>query len=516
MMRSAAALPGRLARPAPPHVRQRPTPKGLLLWMGEHFTWVLMVGLLLAHIAFAQEVHSMPVRVLSAIPGILFLMEGRWLIKNHDRQELPIVALGLAQFYANFSLPVFFNVAFMGTGGRTTFSEEARVSASLAAAVGAGSLLLGARIGFRLSPGVRRAWVAALPPATVPKGWDLAVLVYTGAAAAFSLALSIGFSLPAALSIPASFALSLELALGLTSAATMVSVRSRAARLPVFVWLLFGFLALMRGQLEPILRSSLAFFSARWVVIRRISMPLLVAVGAVFVILQPAKSAFRAQVWTGEEAGIERRVTVWKDVLSDRYSSNSHRTDDDTSAADRLAELYPVINAFEVVPQRIEHINGAGFLPIFYGFIPRLLWPDKPTTRDEPSQHYAVDFGFQSEKAAERTAIGINILVEGYWNFGWVGIVLVCAAMGIWLGVGQRVFRRDHWALFAIGVAQVFGTNAVGSITNTYGALFQLVIGRVFAGWMVYLLAKALSSPERARGPRMVRAPARRDPASPI
>jgi len=147
------------------------------------------------------------------------------------------------------------------------------------------------------------------------------------------------------------------------------------------------------------------------------------------------------------------------------------------------------------VPSRIDYMYGATYTQILYAPIPRLLWADKPDSRHEYSQRYSVIFGLQTESGSETTAFNLNPLVEGYWNFGWFGIALACAAMGLMVGAQQRLFSGSHWALFAGGVAQLAALTIAASATIMYSSLFQSLTARVITAWVVYLMARALSRP---------------------
>src|SRR6185437_12829104 len=103
----------------------------------------------------------------------------------------------------------------------------------------------------------------------------------------------------------------------------------------------------------------------------------------------------------------------------------------------------------------------------------------KPTTIDSITQQYAVIFGIQTERGSHTTAIGMNMLVEGFWNFGWLGIALLCFAAGLVAGASQSVFSGEHWALRTIGIAQISTLNIPSTVVVAYSSLFQFAVGRL-------------------------------------
>jgi hypothetical protein len=91
-----------------------------------------------------------------------------------------------------------------------------------------------------------------------------------------------------------------------------------------------------------------------------------------------------------------------------------------------------VIGAF---PSKIEFQNGASIVPIVLGWVPRRFWPEKPY----PFTRIASDlrgFGLYA------TSISCGLPAEGYGNFGYPGVLLWGALMG--LGCAIADFRMTN------------------------------------------------------------------------
>jgi hypothetical protein len=203
-------------------------------------------------------------------------------------------------------------------------------------------------------------------------------------------------------------------------------------------------------------------------------------------------------------------VAAWGDALQGELSADSHGSGDDDSALVRLSELNPVMHAIEVVPTRVPYLYGESLIEVLYSPIPRLIWRDKPTMVDRASQRYAVIFGIQTERGAQSTAIGMNLLVEAFWNFGWFGVGLWCFASGLIPGVSQTLFAGRHWALRAVGIAQIACLTISGTAVNTYSVLFQNIVARFIAVWGIFWVAQALSGRPATRRMASHRAAGRR------
>ena len=152
-----------------------------------------------------------------------------------------------------------------------------------------------------------------------------------------------------------------------------------------------------------------------------------------------------------------------------------------------------------LLPGRVQFAGGGGWLNILYAPIPRLFWANKPTT-DDFEQSYSIIFNRQTQLGAQSTSILMPLLVDGYWNFGWPGIVFVTFIVGIWVGVCQKMYAVKHWALQAMAVGQLSQLEIIGSLAVTYSGVTQHVIGPIISSWLVYWLARFFSSRETYKG----------------
>jgi len=457
-------------------------------------TWIAIAAIFVAHLLFAQEEHDLAVRALTAVPAMIFILEARTFLRD-EAGELPFVVLALAQYYMVFGFGVFFDLKFFDLHGPVHFTPNARISGAVAVAVGAVFLAVGARLGRRFGSDLQPTLLRAVPPPEVPARWDDAFFIYAGSTI-FVTFLTVFFPnvVPAAFALPALFAFSFDFSMGLALVLPPRRLGPRAAQLLIAIGVING---MARGQL--VFRTGMAYVTGRWAAVRRVSFRVIAVIMLVYVVVQPVKHTFREQVWapatrTGASIGAVERVDAWGSAFSIYFGDQplARSEDGGDSAMGRLSELGSVMHAFEMLPGRVEYLEGAGFIPILYAPIPRFIWPDKPTTRDT-IQRYGIVFGRQGEADAITTAVNLPLLVEGYWNFGWPGIVLVTLAMGAWMGFAQKLFSGTHWAMRAMGVANITNITVGSPVVLIYSAIFQTLVGRLAVAWAVYWLAKMLS-----------------------
>lgn len=472
----------------------------VLVFIVSHLSWIAIVSVVLAHVVFAQAEFPLPTRLLTAVPAVLCLLEARAHLRA-PKGELPFMVMALLQYYVSFCSAVFFDLTFYDLTGPVHFTETTRIAAGLAVALGGLTLSAGGRLGIRLGRDFRAGFLRSLPPADLPRRWDDAFYVYCAVAVLATLVATFTPGMiPQALALPITYTLSFEFAMGLALACPPRKLGLKAAQGFVALGIV---IALFHGMLDLIFRVGMEYVAGRWATVRRISLRVVAVVAVLFLALQPIKQRFRDQVWTqeaksGVATGVTGRVSAWQSALSYYGEDNHAKSETDNAAIERMSELGSVMHAIQVIPVRVDYLDGAGFVQILYSPIPRLIWPDKPTTKDTV-QRYAVIFGRQTERGAETTAITLPLVVEGYWNFGWVGVALVCGAVGLWMGLSQQLFAGEHWALRAMGFTQFTNITVAQSIVFLYGSLFQNFLGRMVACWVVYWLAKLLSGRREAR-----------------
>ncbi|MFT3775288.1 MAG: hypothetical protein QM820_58820 [Minicystis sp.] len=465
---------------------------GAVIFFITNLAYFVCAALIPAHLLFAVEEHSFAVRILTAIPAIVLVLEAQSFLKK-EAGELPFVVLALLQYYAVFCFGVFFHLKFFDVRGPVSFSEQARTSGAAAVALGSICIWAGARLGRRIGNHLGPTLVKAMPRAEVPEQWDQALLFYAGVTALLQLVIVFFPNIiPPTLAQPFLYTFPIELAIGFAIGAPLRKNAAKLTNALVGVTMAIG---MLRGSMEYVFRGGIAYVAGRWAATRTVSLRLAAGVVLLYAVVQPVKGAYRQQVWTAgarQTVGVSERVSAWGNAFSPEGRSVDEGGD---GAMGRLSELGAVMHAFDVLPGRVQFLDGSGFLPVLYAPIPRFMWQDKPTTQ-QTVQRYGVVFGRQTEGGARTTAFNLPLLVEGYWNFGWAGIVFVCGALGLWVGLSQKMFAGGHWAMRATGMANVTNLSVAGPIVYVYGSIFQMLAGRLFVCWSVFWLAQLLSRRE--------------------
>lgn len=175
-------------------------------------------------------------------------------------------------------------------------------------------------------------------------------------------------------------------------------------------------------------------------------------------------------------------------VLAPAYSVTSEQESDRNNVLIRGANIAQLSNIINMV-ERNGFYNGKISLPLIAAFIPRFLWPEKPSF--ELGTWFALEIGVATvNPLTNRPNNSVNMSIPGqlYMDFGYPGVLIGCFFVGLILASFWNAARFNDspnnifgtiwggyllfFALFGIGAdLQIFVT-----LTSTYIAF--LIIKR--------------------------------------
>ncbi len=261
------------------------------------------------------------------------------------------------------------------------------------------------------------------------------------------------------------------------------------------VWIAFylllagqALIGLLSGSLEYALIPIVFLFVTRWHLTQRLPWRIMVTGFALFVLLNSVKGDYRAQVWYGQaDLSLTERISLWLDLSG--QAANTLTGNDATrgdaavsQAMSRLDLLHKFIHVQSLTPSLVPYYNGATYSYFLYAWIPRIVWPDKPSV-SQANNTTDVDYGFLSREAlVTGTNIGIGHLPEAYANFGIFGIIVVMGLEGILFATLAHVLnspRSDGGRAIYISIMVLF-LNGIGASLVVYlGALIQNMLANM-------------------------------------
>lgn len=174
-------------------------------------------------------------------------------------------------------------------------------------------------------------------------------------------------------------------------------------------------------------------------------------------------------------------------IISKYFDGNALTADDNINYA-LVRFSYANVGTF-VVSARDSGWEGDTFNYIFAVFVPRILWPEKPSLTD-----IAVDLNV-AITGNPNSAVAPGFAAEGYWDGGWLGVVLMAFGAGVicylWSLYSLEVQRVGAWHLFVIVLLGIrVGSRFDGFfVTDAVGPMAYAMVGHI----VIMLLNRALA-----------------------
>jgi hypothetical protein len=138
-------------------------------------------------------------------------------------------------------------------------------------------------------------------------------------------------------------------------------------------------------------------------------------------------------------------LTVWVAMSAIRGQDvrNYQVTTEDITPVEYARGAFDMYSSSALIvqtfPDQIDYEYGKSLIPLFLGWVPRSVWPDKPY----PFSLYANSI--KGETLEDRSAsIALGLSAEGYGNFGLVGVLLWSALMGLSCALADDFLKKFH------------------------------------------------------------------------
>jgi len=381
----------------------------------------------------------------------------------------------LATYPVLYALPICYQSEHMVYCGLLVPLEGPMTKTLLAANIAAFSLLAGYRLAamprFR---SVLPRFHINLSPITLA---NFAFVLICG-----NLAMhAVGASIPVSMLRVAEVLFSSDLGIACLGVLYFQKRLSRTYRLlTLFTIFVTAMLGLASGMTQGALQPVLVFALTRLVVTGR---PPLALVGAVIVavfILQPLKSEYRRMAWFGDktDSTIKQKIELYATIatnfwLSGRSNNISVSETVKTSANDRMSYLLSTQQYVDLTPREIPYKHGESIAYLFYGWIPRAVWPNKPIAQIA-DRDYPVEYGIQHPNTVSTTRLGLGQVAEGYVNFGLFGLPPLFLLLGMLTYFPKAIFNTHGGDAASLGLQCATCMKLMfveSSIGNVYGGL---------------------------------------------
>lgn len=230
---------------------------------------------------------------------------------------------------------------------------------------------------------------------------------------------------------------------------------------------------------------------------RRIPWRLALTLIPLFFIAFGALNIIRTSAFTGQTATQAIEDTDTSQVLT--------RAQEEIDIRQSLQSTVPVISqGHEIMGGPLW---GRSYGAAVFAFVPRWIWSQKPRG---PGSLYAQNF---LGEVREGLAVPVNTTAEAYWNFGFIGVILMSVLYGALIRYAHNFYIRRQDNAFVVAAFVLFVT-AFHLSTDDF-VLFQQQMGLLI---LVYLLALPFATSIRSTTaePRPLSQPAQLSHPGPI
>jgi hypothetical protein len=398
---------------------------------------VAAVGLVL-HLVLGMPLYRWYDRVLAWIPLIVFLvLLRRYVLQSH--KSIPILVLVALQIYIFFSVPQFTQEDLNLTAGEVYAPSANGVTLTMVLTV-VGELVF--ILAYQLAAVLTKKFSATVYKIIEGPNLNWMPVVKVYALFAFAVyvtaTLTIGY-LPVSVRYLMTQLFNVYLALAILLYLGHTLNKRRLLALGYLLAFGMSCVGLIQGMLTSIVGPLVLLFLARWVWGKIFDFRwALVAVLAILFI-NPVKNEFRLlPSWLNPDVSsvdlVEDRLKDWSTAFEKVWLEGESERSVYMSTASRASDLLSFTQAIDLVPNAIPYNEGEGMDDAMLFWIPRILWPSKGSTTDLIYNRYALTFGYLDPEEIGKTAVGISVFAEGYWNYGVYGVVLFLFASGVILG----------------------------------------------------------------------------------
>jgi hypothetical protein len=150
----------------------------------------------------------------------------------------------------------------------------------------------------------------------------------------------------------------------------------------------------------------------------------------------PVKTEYRS-------IDLSKESTISKlQIIYDLISKGSENTEDKSKNSETLWRLTYPMSAFSMVraktPSLVPYWEGESYYSVFFKFIPRFIWSDKP--KENMGQVFGHRYNILDNNDT-RTSMNTPIIAEAYMNFGITAIFFVFIFMGV---ITASIFYKQN------------------------------------------------------------------------
>lgn len=208
------------------------------------------------------------------------------------------------------------------------------------------------------------------------------------------------------------------------------------------------FLRILSGMLAGVAVFLLYMVLSNYVINEKFNVVPVIFFIVVYALIYPVKHDFRKLVWFGDkEYSTLEKVVVLQELVLKNFNNDQELLKDDHDEKEDpfLGRFSYPASALSLVqsmtPSVIPYWEGYTFLPLFSKFVPRVIWPDKPT--EEIGQEFGHRYRLLASNNSS-TSMNLPWMAELYANWGKSGAYIGYALLGILFAFLDKYFNNKN------------------------------------------------------------------------
>lgn len=248
---------------------------------------------------------------------------------------------------------------------------------------------------------------------------------------------------------------------------------------------------LSSSMTQAVVEPILIFIAAKWIATGKYQVGFIAFLVFLMVLIQPVKLQYRNYVFGQTDLSYFDRLEGIGLIFSNYWINGSKGSGElaVSSFTSRTNLLLQTAHIVDMTPRTVPFSQGSSYTYLLITFVPRILWPDKPSAQDSSNQ-YAVNYEIATSEGLKRTSYGVGFIGEAYMNFGFIGAPAVFFILGALTCLPFYSLTRLPSRYQNIGKIRIGGIPETAllltiflkflqvgsSVSDVYGGIVQLVI----------------------------------------
>jgi len=252
----------------------------------------------------------------------------------------------------------------------------------------------------------------------------------------------------------------------------------------------YGFYSGKKGFIIPIVAVSLILYHYlhKAISVRSAFSWLGIIFIAFILIIFPIINSYRVQFYKiGGYSSPDIAISTLSVVISELVRGElSYSLTDSTHD---LMNRFVGLDAFSIIIESKDYQKGKTISLFFWAFIPRFIWPDKPSL--DVGREFAITMW--NQPANVQSSMAPTSIGELYWNFGLIGVVLGMFVLGviyrivyIYLIKDRKRVSANEALLYAFAFLGLFGIE--GNLASQLAHIIQKLLLFGVTLWFISLI----------------------------